>query len=129
MSSRRISYGIIVVFIALLTISIPASAQSLETKAVRLDVTTLSGSFLLDGQRTRGKNLLDVLREARPNGGTILNVFFHSNSTKIRDVEEVMATADKQGGFAEKHTFIRCYDSNRPAWCEITFGKPVVESK
>ena len=65
----------------------------------------------------------------QPNGTTFLNVFFHSNTATIRDVEEVRATADKLGGFAEMHTFFRCYSPTRAAWCELTIGKPRIAEK
>jgi hypothetical protein len=118
----------IVLAFGFLANSLPASAQTPEANVVRLDIMKLkeAASFMVNGKSVRG-SLLDVLRFGQPNGATVLNVFFHSNTATIRDVEEVQATADKQGGFAEIHTFFRCYSLNRAAWCELTIGKPIVE--
>lgn len=126
---RSLSATIVLAF-GFLANSLPASPQSPEAKVVRLDIMNLkeTGSFMVNGKSVRG-SLLDVLRLGQPNGTTVLNVFFHSNTATIRDVEEVRATADKQGGYAEMHTFFRCYSPNRAAWCELTIGKPRIAEK
>src|SRR4051794_19222092 len=110
MSLMRIFTGIVVVSFVLLVTQLPAYAQSPGVNAVRLDIMNLKDAapFMVNGKSFRG-SLLDVLRLGQPKAGTILNVFFHSNETRIKDVEEVLATADKQGDFAEKHMFIPCY--------------------
>jgi hypothetical protein len=130
MPQTRNSSGIISSVHVLVFLASSAYSQSSGANRVRIDILNHkegAATFMVDGKSARG-SLLDVLRLGRPNGTTILNVLFHSDPT-LKDIEEVRATAAKQGGYAETHTFFSCRNLNRPAWCELTIGKPIAEPK
>jgi len=114
--------------IAVVLIALNAAAQTNTSNVVHLEVLLNHGqkAYVVNGTKIpASEDLLNVLREApHENGRGVLDVFLHSPDTSIRDIFEVSATVDKQGTYAELHFFVRCYNANRPAWCELEIGKP-----